>query len=428
MSSQGSRLTQIQMRYQQKVMQENAQKKSDMYALDDTQKLLTSSLGAGKVRAMFDERRNRITAGIDKSYLLEPLVVETKTTKITTTTKQQQHQRQSVGSKSTRDQKMNYTKVIVPPLQNRYINNNHDINGNNHFTANEDIHERTTLRSNDTALVNTKPTIRTKSLGTANGNGVTKKASPTNTSSSTSAPLKNVTNQKPSPSRSMKSGNSTSSTNSIRSTVTNGSGSTKVSATAPSVRSKTISAASTKSFENSPQNSFDEIDDAPVPEGLIRCDICKRNFAEDRIEKHRVICQKTKAKKRKIYDASKKRVQGTEAESYNRKPLSARATKQPTSTPTSSKGSNWRAKHEDFIKTIRAAKEMQAYVAKGGKLSDLPPPPPSENPDYVQCPNCSRRFNEAAASRHIPICQNINKPKPKAGGLTTKANSIAKRR
>lgn len=55
------------------------------------------------------------------------------------------------------------------------------------------------------------------------------------------------------------------------------------------------------------QSSFDE--NAPVPEGLIRCGICKRNFAEDRIEKHQVICQKTKVKKRKVYDASKKRVQ-----------------------------------------------------------------------------------------------------------------------
>lgn len=35
------------MRYQQKQMQENAQKKNEMF--DETQKLLTSSLGAGKV-------------------------------------------------------------------------------------------------------------------------------------------------------------------------------------------------------------------------------------------------------------------------------------------------------------------------------------------------------------------------------------------
>lgn len=50
----------------------------------------------------------------------------------------------------------------------------------------------------------------------------------------------------------------------------------------------------------------------------------------------------------------------------------------------------------------------------GGKLSDLPPPPVSENPDYVKCPHCSRSFNESAAARHIPKCANFqfNKPKP----------------
>lgn len=65
-----------------------------------------------------------------------------------------------------------------------------------------------------------------------------------------------------------------------------------------------------------PQQNFDddnqddeENDNAPVPDGLIRCSICKRNFAEDRIEKHQVICQKTKTKKRKVFDASKKRVE-----------------------------------------------------------------------------------------------------------------------
>lgn len=72
---------------------------------------------------------------------------------------------------------------------------------------------------------------------------------------------------------------------------------------------------------------------------------------------------------------------------------------------------------------------MQVYVAKGGKLSDLPPPPPSINPDYVQCPSCSRRFNEAAAARHIPICPSLNKSKSKStSGSTMKTNSFAKRR
>lgn len=51
-------------------------------------------------------------------------------------------------------------------------------------------------------------------------------------------------------------------------------------------------------------------------------------------------------------------------------------------------------------------------MAKGGKLSDLPPPPPSTNPDYIQCPHCGRRFNEAAAERHIPKCATYEYNKP----------------
>lgn len=169
----------------------------------------------------------------------------------------------------------------------------------------------------------------------------------------------------------------------------------------------------------------------PVPDGLTRCDICSRNFATERIDKHRQICQKTKTKKRKVFDITKHRVQGTDAESYvlkgkkssvahgvasvARKQSSQPSTGAAAAAAAGSKQSNWRKKHEEFIATIRAAKEMKAHLARGGKLSDLPPPPPSENPDYIQCPHCSRRFNQTAAERHIPKCATMlhNKPKPK---------------
>ena len=65
------------------------------------------------------------------------------------------------------------------------------------------------------------------------------------------------------------------------------------------------------------------------------------------------------------------------------------------------KESNWRAKREEFIRNIRYARG----AAKGGDAG--PPPPPTVNPDYVQCPHCERRFNEAAAERHIPKCQDL---------------------
>ena len=55
---------------------------------------------------------------------------------------------------------------------------------------------------------------------------------------------------------------------------------------------------------------------ASAKEGLVSCSICGRNFASDRIEKHESVCAKTKTKKRKVFDITKMRVKGTEAEGY----------------------------------------------------------------------------------------------------------------
>ena len=69
--------------------------------------------------------------------------------------------------------------------------------------------------------------------------------------------------------------------------------------------------------------------------------------------------------------------------------------------------SHWRQKHKEFIESLRYARQVAAVQAKGGNILDLPPPPRSENPDYVPCPYCERRFNKDAAERHIPRCKNI---------------------
>jgi len=148
----------------------------------------------------------------------------------------------------------------------------------------------------------------------------------------------------------------------------------------------------------------------PKPrDDLISCNICGRNFAEDRIDKHQEICSKTASKKRKTFDMAKQRLEGTDAESFvKRKGRGQRGKMQSSSKEEPpKKKSDWRKKRADFIAALRAAKEAQRHLAAGGKISDLPPPPPSDTSDYVQCPHCGRRFNESAAERHIPKCKNI---------------------
>ncbi len=77
------------------------------------------------------------------------------------------------------------------------------------------------------------------------------------------------------------------------------------------------------------------------------------------------------------------------------------------------KASNWRRQHEEFLANMRAARQLKQHLAKGGKLSDLPPPPLLDTSDYTQCEHCGRKFNEAAANRHIPKCATIRHNKPK---------------
>ena len=54
---------------------------------------------------------------------------------------------------------------------------------------------------------------------------------------------------------------------------------------------------------------------------LASCQVCGRNFARDRLEKHMKVCSKatTAARKRKVFDPHKMRVQGTEFEKFTPK-------------------------------------------------------------------------------------------------------------
>ncbi|XP_043921936.1 zinc finger C2HC domain-containing protein 1A [Protopterus annectens] len=166
---------------------------------------------------------------------------------------------------------------------------------------------------------------------------------------------------------------------------------------------------------------MEELDDFNDPKkagDLLPCKNCGRTFFGETLKKHAAICQKVTTKRRKAFDSSRQRAEGTDISTV--KPLKPRP--EPPK-----KQSNWRRKHEDFIATIRAAKGLTQTLKEGGPLP--PPPPPSYDPDYVQCPYCQRRFNENAADRHISFCKEqaariSNKPKAPADG---KGKTVASR-
>ncbi|XP_068199996.1 zinc finger C2HC domain-containing protein 1A isoform X2 [Antennarius striatus] len=142
--------------------------------------------------------------------------------------------------------------------------------------------------------------------------------------------------------------------------------------------------------------------DAPAVD-LVQCSTCKRNFFPKVLDKHAKICHKTVSKKRKVFDSSRQRADGTDIPTLKPiKPKSQSSSSTDKAEPPK-KPSNWRKKHEDFINTIRAAKTLTQVMKDGGPLP--PPPPPTYDPDYIQCPYCQRRFNESAADRHIKFCQ-----------------------
>ncbi|KYN37123.1 hypothetical protein ALC56_08914 [Trachymyrmex septentrionalis] len=171
-------------------------------------------------------------------------------------------------------------------------------------------------------------------------------------------------------------------------------------------RGKIIEKSSSSSGKLTNSSSFNEYP-ANDTKGLVKCRTCGRSFAQNRIDLHEEICMKTTAKKRKQFDPVMSRVKGTELEPFVKKGFAKRETKtkKPEIKP------DWRRKHEEFISAIRYAREMQVRLASGKNLSDLPPPPPSDTSDYIQCEHCGRKFNQSAAERHIPICKRMHDKK-----------------
>ncbi|KAJ8020290.1 Zinc finger C2HC domain-containing protein 1A [Holothuria leucospilota] len=148
------------------------------------------------------------------------------------------------------------------------------------------------------------------------------------------------------------------------------------------------------------------MDDEEIPERLSSppllepCPCCGRSFVHETLVKHQKICEKNASKQRKVFETSKKRLAGLGVDQLQ-------VSKAPP--PPSQKKNNWRRKHEEFQEAMKSARQVSHALKTG---APLPPPisqKPKVNPDYVQCPSCSRNFNETAAERHIPWCKEQSK-------------------
>ena len=77
------------------------------------------------------------------------------------------------------------------------------------------------------------------------------------------------------------------------------------------------------------------------------------------------MCAKSSQQRpRKPFDSSKQRLLGTEFEQYNKK---CKQSSTPQSNPRQ-KTLSWRQKHEEFIQSIRAAKQISDAIKSGMSL------------------------------------------------------------
>eukprot|EP00911_Craspedida_sp_UC1_P000766 UC1_evm1s585 len=151
---------------------------------------------------------------------------------------------------------------------------------------------------------------------------------------------------------------------------------------------------------------YDGVQHGPPPGELVPCGICGRNFNPQSLLKHEPICRKATAggKRRGKFDPAAQRGLQLSASTSTKREIALAKKKGAERLSVAKKPPSWKQKHAEFIDAIRGARNVQRHVDAGGSLADLPPPKPAENPDYIQCPHCSRRFNETAAKRHIPHC------------------------
>ena len=129
----------------------------------------------------------------------------------------------------------------------------------------------------------------------------------------------------------------------------------------------------------------EEVEDVP----LLPCPHCGRTFAPNRLERHAVTCARQQLTNLKSKADSKERKTSSSSSSvvgsYIRPDRAAPTAGSASATSGAAKTEKWR----------RQSAQLRSALAGTPVVED----------DRVQCPYCGRRFAEAAAARHIPVCK-----------------------
>ncbi|CAH0563982.1 unnamed protein product [Brassicogethes aeneus] len=134
---------------------------------------------------------------------------------------------------------------------------------------------------------------------------------------------------------------------------------------------------------------------------LAPCQTCGRTFLPSPLRKHEKICQKNAAKKRRVFNSLKQRVEGTDLAAFHMnqvlKPVLCQPPPQETHKP---KPSKWKEKHLELVTAIRAAR---------GAADDSPGSTAKRatgiGAGNERCPSCDRQFGPKAFDRHVEWCK-----------------------
>lgn len=149
--------------------------------------------------------------------------------------------------------------------------------------------------------------------------------------------------------------------------------------------------------------------------------------------KHQKVCKKVFVQKRKVFDTKAQRQLEDESakDEYSYKPPPKKGAppkkavaqdEQPIKQ--TSKAAKWKAQSEMFRQAMRAVKGPES--GSGGAGGGYQPAPVEQYDDRTECQWCGRKFNDTAAQRHIPSCEQKHKANQmKQGGKAAPAKGGA---